>query len=65
MTVDIEREGKQDDHLTNHAIQNFAWKNIHVNVATSRNISKEVLTEIDGLVSAGKRHSHDIGSTNG
>ena len=58
-TVDLEHDGQRDDRLVNHTIQVFTWRKISVNVLLARSKPQMVLSELDGLVSAGKYFRND------
>ena len=52
--MDIERDGKRDDYLVNHTVQNFTWSNLSADAQLGRSKTQTILSEVDGLVSAGK-----------
>ena len=54
-TADVEHDGKQDDDLINHTLQNLTWKAVDVEVVVASGTSNKILSGVDGLVSAGKR----------
>ena len=53
-TGDIERNGEQEDNLTNHTVRALAWKNLHVEATAARSSPHTILSGVDGQVSAGK-----------
>ena len=55
-TVDIERDGKRNDYLVNHTVHNFTWRDLTADIRMGRNKTQTILSEVDGLVSAGKRN---------
>ena len=58
--VDVERHGKEDDYLVNHAVQSFTWSNLSADVQLGRGKTQTILSEVDGLVSAGKSIRTDL-----
>lgn len=59
-TADVERHGKRDDYLINHTVQTLTWSNLSVNIFVARSAPRMVLSELDGLVSAGKSIQKDL-----
>ena len=61
---DIERNGEQEDTLTNHTVRALTWKTLHVETTASRSSPHTILSGIDGLVSAGKHYKTLLMSSN-
>ena len=59
-TADVERDGKRDDHLINHTVQTFTWSGLSAKIFVARSTPQVVLSELDGLVSAGKCIPQDL-----
>ncbi|KAL8793159.1 MAG: hypothetical protein Q9195_004271 [Heterodermia aff. obscurata] len=53
-TGDIERNEEQDDTFMNTTVRALTWKNLHVEATASRSSPLTILSEVDGLVSAGE-----------
>lgn len=59
-TGDIERDGKRDDYLVNHTVETFTWRDLSADVQLGRSKTQIILSEVDGLVSAGKGIRTDV-----
>jgi hypothetical protein len=55
--VDIEQSAHDTSYLNNSVVQNLAWSDVTVTAPDRETkLPKEILSDVNGIVAAGRRH---------